>query len=133
MPFSKIAKEMGLSTNTIVRRYEKLTKNNVIKVSIQVNPLEIGFQAILDLNLALSNQSETDEIADKLSQIPGVSYIVKLGGNSDLLVVALVKDCKDIIAINDDIVKIPNIKKIEATLRQIPPCWPGPRQYISTF
>ena len=133
MPFSKIAKEMALSTNTIVRRYEKLVKNNVIKVSIQVNPLEIGFQAILESNLALSNQSEINEIADRLTQIPGVSYIVKLGGNYDLMVVALVKDCKDIIAINDEIVNIPNIKKIEAALRQIPQCWPGQRQYISTF
>ena len=76
MPFSKIAKEMGLSTNTIVRRYEKLVKNNVVKVSIQINPLEIGFQAILESNLALSNQSEINEIADRLTQIPGVSYIV---------------------------------------------------------
>ncbi|MGE5187978.1 MAG: Lrp/AsnC family transcriptional regulator [Betaproteobacteria bacterium] len=133
MPFSKIAKEMALSTNTIVRHYEKLVKNNVIKVSIQINPLEIGFQAILESNLALSNQSEINEIADRLTQIPGVSYIVKLGGNYDLMVVALVKDCKDIIAINDEIVKIPNIKKIEAALRQIPQCWPGQRQYISTF
>lgn len=133
LPFSKIAKEMGLSTNTIVRRYEKLVKNNVIKVSIQINPLEIGFQAILESNLALSNQSEINEIADRLTQIPGVSYIVKLGGNHDLMVVALVKDCKDIIAINDEIVKISNIKKIDAALRQIPSCWPGPRQYISTF
>jgi hypothetical protein len=49
------------------------------------------------------------------------------------MVVALVKDCQGIIAINDEIVKIPNIKKIDAALRQIPPCWPGPRQYISTF
>jgi DNA-binding Lrp family transcriptional regulator len=133
LPFSKVAKEMALSTNTITRRYEKLTKNNIITVSIQINPLKLGFQAILDLNLALTNQSETNEIADKLSKIPGVSYIVKLGGNYDLLVVALVKDCKDIIAINDEVMKIPNIKKIEALLRQIPPFWPTPRQYISTF
>jgi Lrp/AsnC family transcriptional regulator for asnA, asnC and gidA len=133
MPFSKIAKELGVSTNTIVRRYEKLTKNNIIKVSIQFNPLELGYQAILDLNLALTNQSETNEIADKLSRIPGISYVVKLGGNYDLLVVALVKDCTGIIAINDEVVKIPNIKKIDAAMRQIPPFWPTEHQYISTF
>jgi Lrp/AsnC family transcriptional regulator, regulator for asnA, asnC and gidA len=133
MPFSKIAQEMGLSTNTIVRRYEKLVKSKIMKVSIQVNPTELGFQAILDLNLAVSNQSEIDTIADKLSKIPGVSYIVKLGGNFDLTVVALVKDCKDIIKISEEVFKIPNIKKIDGKLRQIPPFWPTTGQYITTF
>lgn len=133
MPFSKIAKEMGLSTNTIVRRYEKLVNSKVIKVSIQINPIELGFQAILDLNLAVSSQSEIDSIADKLSKIRGVSYIVKVGGNFDLMVVALVKDCKDIIRISDGVFAIPNIKKIDGKLRQIPTVWPTNGQYITTF
>ncbi len=133
MPFSKIAKEMGLSTNTIVRRYEKLVNSKVMKVSIQINPIELGFQAILDLNLAVSSQSEIDTIADKLSKIRGVSYIVKVGGNFDLMVVALVKDCRDIIRISDGVFAIPNIKKIDGKLRQIPTLWPTNGQYITTF
>jgi hypothetical protein len=50
-----------------------------------------------------------------------------------LLVTALVKDCKDIIAINEGIVKMAYIKRIEAAMRQVYPVWPGLRQYISTF
>jgi Lrp/AsnC family transcriptional regulator, regulator for asnA, asnC and gidA len=133
LPFSKIAREMELSTNTIVRRYEKLVKSKIMKVSIQINPVELGFQAILDLNLAVSNQCEIDSIADKIAEISGVTYIVKLGGNFDLMVVALVKDCKDIIKISEEIFKIPNIKKIDGKLRQIPSFWPTQSQYITTF
>jgi len=70
---------------------------------------------------------------DKLSIIPGVAYLVKISGDYDLLVVALVKDCKDITAINEKIVKIPYIQRMDATMRQVYPAWPGPRQYISTF
>ena len=36
--FTKIALEMGLSTDTIVKRYHKLKENGAIKVSIQINP-----------------------------------------------------------------------------------------------
>jgi Lrp/AsnC family transcriptional regulator, regulator for asnA, asnC and gidA len=133
LPFSKIAQEIGVSTDTIIRRYGKLRKNNFIKVSIQINPLELGYQAILDLYIALSNQSKTKEVVDKLSIIPGVAYIVKISGNYDLLVAALVKDCKDIIAINEKIVKIPYIKRMEVAMRQVYRAWPCPRQYISTF
>jgi Lrp/AsnC family transcriptional regulator, regulator for asnA, asnC and gidA len=133
LSFSKIAEELGLSTNTIVRRYEKLLKSKIIKVTIQFNPIELGFQAMLDLNLSVSNQSEINAIADRLSRIVGVSYIVKVGGNFDLMVVALVKDCKDIIKISDEVFKIPNIKKIDGKLRQIPSMWPTNGQYITTF
>jgi DNA-binding Lrp family transcriptional regulator len=131
--FTRIAQEIGSSTDTITRRYEKLTKNNFIKVSIQINFLQLGYQAILYTYIALSNQSETKEAVEKLSKIPGVSYLVKISGDYDLQLVALVKDCNDIMRINDEIAKISNIKRIEASMRPIPPAWPGPRQYISTF
>ena len=133
LAFSKVAQEIGVSTDTVIRRYEKLRKNNCIKVSIQINFLELGYQAIMDINIVLINQSETEKVVDKLFKIPGIAYVITVSGDYDLLVVALVKDCNDIISINNEIGKIPNIKKVEATMRQVYPAWPGPRQYISTF
>ncbi len=133
LTFNRLGQQIGVSTATVSRRYEKLKMGNYIKAVIQFNPLEVGFQNILEISLALADQSEVNRITDKLSKIPGVSYIVKISGNFDLSAVALVKDCKDIIRINDEILKIPHIKKMEGTLRRIPPVWPGPHQYISTF
>jgi Lrp/AsnC family transcriptional regulator for asnA, asnC and gidA len=133
LPFSKIAQEIGASTDTVARRYEKLRKDNFIKVSIQINPLELGYQAILDINIALANQTKTKEVMDKLSIVPGVAALIKISGNYDLLVIALVKDCRDIIAINEEIAKIPYIKRIDTAMRQVYPAWPSSRQCISTF
>ncbi len=133
IPFSRIAQEIGTSTDTISRRYEKLKENHFVKVSIQVNPLKLGYQAVLDIDVAIVNQSETKEVVENIVRIPGVSYLIKISGNYDLSVSALVKDCNDIIRINEEIAKIPGIKRIEGTLRALRPWWPGPRQYISTF
>jgi len=133
LPFRQIAQQIGASTTTISRRYERLKKNNLIKTSIQINALKLGYQSILEVSLALADQNEINELANKLSRIAGVSYLVKISGNYDLSVVALVKDCNDVIKINDAILQIPNIKKMEATLRSLPGAWPGKRQYISTF
>ncbi len=133
LSFRKIAQQFGTTTGTIARRYERLRENNFIKVSIQINPLELGFQSILEISVALTDQSVIDEIVNKLSKTPGVTYLVKISGNYDLEVVALVKDCKNMIDISNQIAEIPNIKRTESRLRQIPAAWPGPRQYISTF
>ncbi len=133
LPFSRIAQEIGTSTDTVTRRYQRLVSYNYIKVSIQVNFAELGYQAVLDFSMALTEQSETKEVVEKLSKIPGVTYLVKISGTYDLLVTALAKDCNDIIAISEEITKIPNIKKIEASIRKVYPAWPTSRQYISTF
>lgn len=133
MSFRRIAQQIGTTTGTIARRYERLKENNFIKVSIQINPLELGFQSILEISIALTDQSVINEIVDELSKTSGITYLVKISGNYDLEVVALVKDCKNMIDIDNRIAKIPNIKRTESRLRQIPAAWPGQRQYISTF
>jgi len=133
LPFSNIARQIGSSTATVSRKYERLKNNNLIKVSIQINPAKVGFQCILAINLSLANPDETNEVTNRLSEITGVSYILKISGSYDLSLSALVKDCNDIIEINKQILKIPNIKGIEANLRPLPKSWPTPRQYISTL
>lgn len=133
LPFKRVSEVLGVSTDTVARRYEKLTKANLIKVSIQINPLKLGYQAILDVNIALKNHGETSEIVQNLSEIPAVSYLVKLSGSYDLSVAVLVKDCRDIIAIDERIASMLNVKRTEATLREVPAAWPGQRQYLSTF
>jgi len=133
LSFRKIAEQIGTTTATIARRYEKLKENNFIKVSIQINPLELGFQSILEISIALTDQSVINEIVNKLSEMTGITYLVKISGNYDLEVVALVKDCKNMIDIDNQIAKISNIKRTESRLRQLPTAWPGQRQYISTF
>lgn len=44
-PFNQIAKEIGTSTDTVVKHYQKLKKANVIKVSIQIDPKKLDTQA----------------------------------------------------------------------------------------
>jgi Lrp/AsnC family transcriptional regulator for asnA, asnC and gidA len=132
IPFSKIAQELGISTETVSRRYERLKKNSYIKASIQINPKKLGFKIILDTRISIAIQSETNKIVETLCKIPGVSHVVKLSGDYDLSVAVLIKDCDDIVAFNDKLTKIPYIKKIECSMRETYR-WPGPRQYLTTF
>ncbi len=56
--FSKIAREMELSTDTVVKRYHKLKEKGAMKVSIQINPNKIGYTSILDFNIAFTTPGE---------------------------------------------------------------------------
>jgi DNA-binding Lrp family transcriptional regulator len=134
MSFTKIAKEIGLSTDTVVKRYHKLKENGAIKVSIQINPNVIGYGAILDFNIAFTTSNGlTNTIVESLSKIPDVIIITKTSGDYDLHLTAMVRDIAQSFEIQDQITRVCGITKIEASARKIPERWPTPQQHISTF
>ena len=131
--FSTIAKEMGLSTDTVVKRYNKLRENGAIKVSIQINPNIIGYSLILDFNIASVASCVTGSVVDSLAEIQDVIIITKTSGDFDLHVAAMVRDIAHSFDIQDQIAKVCGMTKIEASARKIPDRWPTPLQHISTF
>ncbi len=132
-PFSKIAQSIGTSTDTVTKRYDRLVRNGFIKVVIRFNPLLLGYKALANFYIEFLSQAETKKAIDVLSKTPDVNYLVKISGDYDLHIAVLVKDIEDIIGINEEIMKISNVGKIEVDLKKLPPIWPGLRQYITTF
>ena len=132
--FNKIARELGLSTDTVVKRYHKLKENGVLKVSIQINPSMIGYASILDFNIAFTTPlGIADPVVESLSRIPDVIIITKTSGDYDLQLTAMVRDIAQSFVIQDQIALIRGITKMEVSARNIPERWPTPQQYMSTF
>jgi Lrp/AsnC family transcriptional regulator for asnA, asnC and gidA len=131
-PFSEMANELGTSIDTVVKHYRRLRQNNIVKPSIQINPNLIGYHLILDFNISLKSPSNAQAI-QSICRIPDVVIIIKTSGDYDLQVTAVIRDVEQMLAIQDEIMKLPGITKIEASARKIPPRWPTAKQYISTF
>jgi len=133
-PFNQIAKEIGTSTDTVVKHYQKLKKANVIKVSIQIDPKKIGYTSILDFNIAFGSPSYSSAtIVESLVEIPDVIIIAKTSGDYDLQLTAMIRDVEQMFTIQEEIARISGITKIENSARKIPDRWPTQRQYLSTF
>ncbi len=132
--FTKIAKEMDLSTDTVVKRYHRLKENGTMKVSVQIDPNVIGYSSILDFNIAFTTSNRlTEAVVEPLSKIPDVIAITKISGDYDLHLTAMVRDIAQSFDIQDQITKVCGITKIESSARKIPEGWPTPQQHISTF
>ncbi len=130
--FKKIAEEIGTSTYTAIKRYKKLKENGIIKVLIQIDPTKIGYQAMLNFSIALS-QTNFSTIVEKLAKIPDVVVIIKASGDYDIYAETLMRDIKQLLMIHEEIAKIPGIKRIDTDIGRSLNSWPTPRQYISTF
>jgi Lrp/AsnC family transcriptional regulator for asnA, asnC and gidA len=132
-PFNQIANEIGTSTDTVVKRYHRLRENGVIKVSIQINLSLLGYNALLDFNIACISSLSVYGIIESLENIPDVVVITKTSGDYDLQVTAAIRDVEEMFALQGEIAKIRGITKIETSARKIPNAWPAPQQHMSTF
>jgi len=133
-PFAEIAREMGTSTDTIVKRYYKLKENGAMKVSIQINPNVLGYAAILDFNIAFSSPGgPSGNVVEAIAKIPDVIIITKTSGDYDLQLTAMIRDVKQSFAIQDQISAIVGVTKMDVSTRKIPNEWPTSRQCLSTF
>jgi len=129
-----LAKEIGVSPDSVKRRYEKLKKKGVLKVTIQINLSRIGYQAMCIFSAITSNENP-NLIVEKVSRIPNIISIMKTSGDCDLQIYAMVQDIGQLLYIQEQIGKISGIRKIEQEISRINEewKWPSPRQYISTF
>ena len=120
VPFSKIAKELGVSTETVIRRYTKLKDNDVIKPTVYLDIFKLGYGIRVWYMISLMKKMDKSAILKKIAKIPDVNRIIKAVGEYDLLAIAVVKDFKHMFEIGEKIEKINGVLRIEA------------RQYLPT-
>ncbi len=131
--FSKIAEKTGISVSTIKKRYERLRRNGMMKVTIQINPSKLGYKALAVFFISFTPQTESLSIVEEICKIPDVISVMKTGGDYDLQVYAMIRDIDGLLKIQDEFAEIQGIAKIEMDLNKSLEEWPTPRQYISTF
>jgi DNA-binding Lrp family transcriptional regulator len=131
----EIGKAIGVSPDTVKKRYEKLKDNGDLKVTIQINPNKLGYQALCIFFVAISNEN-ISLVINKIIQIPDVISIMKITGDYDLEIYAMARDIGQLLSIKEELGNMSGVAKIEIEISRIGEelCkWPTPRQYISTF
>ena len=132
-PLSKMAQQIGISTNSIIKRYQKLKKNGVIKATIQIDPTKLGYHAIAVFFTAFTTHADPTDIIKRISQIPDIISIMKTSGDYDLQIFAMIKNIDQLLDIREELTEIPGFAKMDIDITRILNKWPTPRQYISTF
>jgi Lrp/AsnC family transcriptional regulator for asnA, asnC and gidA len=132
MPFSKIGKELNVSTDTIVRRYERLKQNGDLKTVIQIDPTKIGYHAFALFNITFSQDNLPNGI-EALSMVPDINFIHKTSGKFDCMASLMIKDIDQLTTMQEEIAKISGVTNLEITIAKLFNVWPIPREFISTF
>ena len=111
-PYASIGKAVGLSEAAVRQRVQKLVDAGVMQIVAVTDPLQTGFarQAMI----AITATGDIETVADQLSGIDEVDYIVVTAGSFDLLAEVVVEDDEHLLRIvNGRIRTIPGVTRTE--------------------
>ncbi|HSV48993.1 MAG TPA: Lrp/AsnC family transcriptional regulator [Candidatus Acidoferrales bacterium] len=132
-PFSKMAKEIGSSINTVSKKYKNLVNSHIIRPVLQINPKKLGYNAMVVFALSFASESEMDSVIDAVMGIKDTFLITKTSGNYDLLVQVFVRDIDQLLLTQYQVANISGISAIEILVYPVPTQWPLLGENISTF
>ncbi len=123
-PFKKIATELHISSKTVIQRYKKLRNNLFTFSSITVDLSKLGYRALANLYIKVSNRSKMNEIYTQLLEIPNLIVIIRLIGAYDLYCGLILEDFEQMFEANEKIRKINGVESTTTLLTMLPPAWP---------
>lgn len=82
--YAAIGKVVGLSEAAVRQRVQRLTESGVMQVVAVTDPLQLGFARQAMVGLKVSGPLET--VADALTELTEVDYVVITAGQYDLLI-----------------------------------------------
>jgi Lrp/AsnC family transcriptional regulator for asnA, asnC and gidA len=124
VPFKKIALQLGISTKTVIQRYKKLRGNLLTLSTVTLNLNKLGFKALGNIYIKVSNRSKMPEIYAQLLQIPNLIVIIRLTGSHDLYCAVALEDFSNLFDANEKIRRISGLETILVYLTKMPPSWP---------
>lgn len=123
--FRKIAKELGVSPDTVISRYKALQEEGVIRGStVVINPRNIGYHGMAAFmidtsptHILATEATPTDSslILEKLIRMRNIILATKTVGDHDLLAIGVARDFEHLIEVGNDISKIPGVKDLRVS------------------
>ena len=113
--YASIGKAVGLSEAAVRQRVQKLVDSGVMQIVAVTDPMQIGFarQAMIGISV----EGDIEAVAEALTAIDEVDYIVVTAGSFDLLAEVVVQDDAHLLRlVNERIRSIDGVVRTESFL-----------------
>jgi Lrp/AsnC family transcriptional regulator, regulator for asnA, asnC and gidA len=111
-PYGAIAETVGLSEAAVRQRVQRLRESGIIEIVAVTDPLQLGFRRQAMVGVRAEGDLRT--VADELSCIAEVEYVVICAGSFDLLVEVVCEDDDRLLELlNTAIRAVPGVRSTE--------------------
>jgi len=114
-PYGAIAEAVGLSEAAVRRRVQRLRESGIMQIVAVTDPLQLGFtrQAMIGISV----EGDVRRVAEKLSAVVEVDYVVMCAGSFDILAEIVCEDDERLLhVLNDSVRSIPGVHSTETFL-----------------
>ncbi|MEP7370553.1 MAG: Lrp/AsnC family transcriptional regulator [Dermatophilaceae bacterium] len=111
--YAAIAKSVGLSEAAVRARVQRLIDSEVMQIVAVTDPLQIGFtrQAMVGIR----TEGDVRLVADRLTEMSEVSYVVTTAGSFDLIIEVVCEDDDELLdLLSRRIRTLPGVASTEA-------------------
>lgn len=116
-PFLRIAKKLGVSPETVRKRYAKMKKKGIIKqCSISIDLSKIGYQGKVFLMITNAPNHDKLKTIAALKKMGNVFVASEIIGDFEIIGIAPVKDLNSLKILVNKIKKEPSVRQVEIAL-----------------
>ena len=112
-PYTRIAEAVGLSEAAVRQRVQQMIDARVLQVVAVTDPLTLGFHRMAMVGLRVDGDLRS--VAEVLSSVPEIDYVVLTAGRFDLLCEVVCENDDALLAlVNDKIRAVPGVRETES-------------------
>jgi Lrp/AsnC family transcriptional regulator for asnA, asnC and gidA len=112
-PYTRIAEAVGLSEAAVRQRVQQMIDARVLQVVAVTDPLTLGFHRMAMVGLKVDGDLRS--VAEVLSSVPEIDYVVLTAGRFDLLCEVVCENDDALLAlVNDKIRAVPGVRETES-------------------
>jgi Lrp/AsnC family transcriptional regulator for asnA, asnC and gidA len=112
--FAQIAEQLGVSAGMIRQRYSRLIEQGYLKVVAITNPLRMGFRTMAMIGIRAEG-SKLLEVAEKVSKLDEVIYMVVSSGRFDIFAEVICRDHEHLLRfITEKLATIDGVRESES-------------------
>jgi len=114
--FSSIARDCGVSTDTISKRFRKMKKAGVVRgTTILLNPKSFGYECVGSLGVDIS-YPHLREVVESLRKIPEIIFCTTSMGRHDIFCIAVLKNVGLLGQVKDLIKEHPAVREVTTNI-----------------
>jgi len=116
IPFTDIAKELGISEGTVRNRTARLVDDNAIQIIGMIDPTKLGFDAPAIIGLSVQPPM-VESVAATVASFSEVSYLIMVSGEFDLFVEVLCRNRDELATfLNEKLLRVPGISRSQSSI-----------------
>jgi DNA-binding Lrp family transcriptional regulator len=120
--FRGLARELGVSPDTVIGRYRRMVERGVIRGSTTVvDPVELGYQGMAAFHIDMDPSTPDGEVDSRrvletLIKLPNIIVATRTVGDHDLLALGVIFDVGHLVELSGEIGGIPGVRDLQVSI-----------------